>query len=79
MSIAEQQQSPSQPRQPAPQPSGGDRVQTLLVALVVLLVLAATGYACVTHPALTDVVAAVAGVATVLAATFTVACTLRQR
>ncbi|MFB7256123.1 hypothetical protein [Streptomyces nojiriensis] len=56
-----------QPRQPSSQGPAPDPLQTLLLVLVTVLVLGATGYLCVTHPALTAPIAAVGGVGAALA------------
>ncbi|MEV6735215.1 MULTISPECIES: hypothetical protein [unclassified Streptomyces] len=65
--------------QPAPQPPGTDPVLLLVVGIVVVLVLAATGYLCVVHRSLAGPVGAVGGVASALAATFGMALALRRR
>ncbi|MGW6832313.1 hypothetical protein ACWGCI_02750 [Streptomyces sp. NPDC054949] len=79
MSITEQQQQPSQPQQPAPQPSGTDPVQAVTLVLVVVLFLGMTGYVCVAHPALADAVSAVGEAAAALLAVFALAFALRRR
>ncbi|MFI8449061.1 hypothetical protein [Streptomyces erythrochromogenes] len=67
----------SQSRQPSPH--GPDPLQTLLLVLVVVLVLGATGYLCVTHPALTAPIAAVGGVGAALATAVGIALANRRR
>ncbi|GGS39298.1 hypothetical protein Snoj_00250 [Streptomyces nojiriensis] len=52
---------------PSPQGPAPDPLQTLLLVLVTVLVLGATGYVCVAHPALTAPIAAVGGIGAALA------------
>ncbi|MFF1779789.1 hypothetical protein [Streptomyces virginiae] len=70
-----------QPRfqQPAPQPPSTDPVLLLVMGIVVVLVLGATGYLCVVHRSLAGPIGAVGGVASALAAAFGVALALRRR
>ncbi|WP_405940702.1 hypothetical protein [Streptomyces sp. NBC_00207] len=68
-----------EPRQPSPQEPAPDPLQTLLLVLVTVLVLGATGYLCVAHPALTAPIAAVGGVGAALATAIGVAITIRRR
>ncbi|WP_369214206.1 hypothetical protein, partial [Streptomyces flavofungini] len=56
-----------------------DPVLLLLLGIVVALVLGATLYLCLRHPALTGPVGAVGGVASTLVAAFAAAFTLRRR
>ncbi|GAA1574594.1 hypothetical protein ACIQV2_09260 [Streptomyces globosus] len=70
------QHQPVPPQQPAP---GTDPVVLLLVGIVVVLVLVATGYLCVVHRSLAAPIGAVGGVASALAAAFGVALALRRR
>ncbi|MFD0126623.1 hypothetical protein [Streptomyces virginiae] len=56
-----------QPHRSSPQGPASDPLQTLLLVLVTVLVLGATGYLCVTHPGLTAPIAAVGGVGAALA------------
>ncbi|MEJ8646141.1 hypothetical protein WKI68_42730 [Streptomyces sp. MS1.HAVA.3] len=51
----------------------------LLLGIVVVLVLGATGYLCVAHPSLTAPIAAVGGVGAALVAALGVALALRRR
>ncbi|MGW2585270.1 hypothetical protein ACWCYZ_28795 [Streptomyces virginiae] len=64
---------------PAPQPASTDPVLLLVVGIVVVLVLGATGYLCVVHRSLAGPIGAVGGVASALAAAFGVALALRRR
>ncbi|MCX5174060.1 hypothetical protein [Streptomyces virginiae] len=68
-----------QPQQPTPQPPSTDPVLLLVVGIVVVLVLGATGYLCVVHRSLAGPIGAVGGVASALAAAFGVALALRRR
>ncbi|MEU9087985.1 hypothetical protein [Streptomyces sp. NPDC048357] len=68
-----------QPQHQQRAPRGSDPVQTLLLALVVVLVLGGTGYVCVAHPSVTAPIAAVGGVGGALAAAFGVAVANRRR
>ncbi|MEV6584151.1 hypothetical protein AB0M92_39215 [Streptomyces sp. NPDC051582] len=65
--------------QPAPQSPNTDPVLLLVVGIVVVLVLGATGYLCVVHRSLAGTIGAVGGVASALAAAFGVAFALRRR
>ncbi|MFE2153580.1 hypothetical protein ACFXAO_26460 [Streptomyces lavendulae] len=76
MSSTIEQQSQ---QQPAPQPPGTDPVLLLVVGIVVALVLGATGYLCMVHRSLSGPIGAVGGVASALAAAFSVALALRRR
>lgn len=79
MSANDSQPQPSGPsRQPSPQGPTPDPLQTLLLALVVVLVLGATGYLCVAHPSLTAPIAAVGGVGAALATAIGVVVTNRR-
>ncbi|MFI1154980.1 hypothetical protein [Streptomyces sp. NPDC020817] len=75
MSTTDQQPQ----HQPAPQPAASDPVVLLLVGIVAVLVLGATGYLCVVHRSLAGPIGAVGGVASALAAAFGVALALRRR
>ncbi|MEU9305830.1 hypothetical protein [Streptomyces sp. NPDC048269] len=68
-----------QQHQPAPQPPSTDPVLLLVVGIVVVLVLGATGYLCVVHRSLAGPIGAVGGVASALAGAFGVALALRRR
>lgn len=70
MSANEQQQPAQRPQLAHPASQGMDPVQTLLLVLVIVIVLAGTGYVCVVHPSLTAQIGAVATVGAALAATF---------
>ncbi|WP_328623643.1 MULTISPECIES: hypothetical protein [unclassified Streptomyces] len=65
--------------QPALQPPSTDPVLLLVVGIVAVLVLGATGYLCVVHRSLVGPIGAVGGVASALAAAFGVALALRRR
>ncbi|MGW0393841.1 hypothetical protein ACWDYJ_23660 [Streptomyces sp. NPDC003042] len=75
MSAIDQQSQ----HQSAPQPSGTDPVVLLLLGIVVVLVLGATGYLCVVHRSLARPIGAVGGMASALATAFGVALALRRR
>ncbi|MEY2227939.1 hypothetical protein [Streptomyces sp. BF23-19] len=77
--IDQQPQPQPQPQQPAPQPPSTDPVLLLVMGIVVVLVLGATGYLCVVHRSLAGPIGAVGGVASALAAAFGVALALRRR
>lgn len=65
--------------QPPLQPPSTDPVLLLVVGIVAVLVLGATGYLCVVHRSLVGPIGAVGGVASALAAAFGVALALRRR
>lgn len=67
------------PPHQSPPPSGTDPVLLLLLGIVVVLVLGATFYLCVTHPSLAGPVGAVGEVASALAAALGAAFALRRR